>query len=51
MIITVRTIKNKGEYQKLYIYVQDESEIHESQTEVQPGGGISNVRHWVKYGF
>lgn len=39
------------DYQKLFTYVKDESEILESDTVVTPGDGITNVQHWVKYAF
>lgn len=39
------------DYEKLYTYVKEESETVESGTEVQPGEGITNIQHWVKYGF
>ena len=39
------------DYQKLFIYVKDNSEVLESFTEVIPGNGITNVQHWVKYSF
>lgn len=38
------------EYEKLFTYVRESSETLESATE-PTGDGISNVQHWVKYGF
>ena len=39
------------DYEKLFTYVKDESEILESSTEVTPADGVTNIQHWVKYGF
>ena len=39
------------DYQKLFTYVKEESENLESSTEVASGDDISNIQHWVKYGF
>ena len=34
-------------YEKVYTFSRD----RESTTEIQPGDGITNVQHWVKYSF
>ena len=39
------------DYQKLFTYVKNASEVKESATPVVPGENITNVQHWVKYSF
>lgn len=39
--------QNYTDYEKVYIFTRNS----ESSTEIQPGDGITNVQHWVKYGF
>lgn len=39
------------DYQKVFTYVKNASEVKESASPVVPDDGITNVQHWVKYSF
>lgn len=38
-------------YQRIFTYTRETTEAHESAQPVVEGGDITNVRHYVKYGF